>query len=201
MKTKKIINYLKNNLNKENIGSMFLAGSQPEYLDMKKDIDVFFIMKRGRENEFLDDLTSRSETLVSSSKDMTYSFFRGPLKFSDKGLVHYIIYSEKPLKHEKSSDAFVNEAKQVLKCAGVKNTLIFGRTPSDYLIDVDLNDRNVLRKESDKFRTKYESFLENNFIEFGEWVKNSGAWSFERSRIYPDNFQKRYLKKYFLKNM
>ena len=47
--SKEVINYLKDNLKKENIASVFIGGSLPEKLIPESDLDIFIIWKKREE--------------------------------------------------------------------------------------------------------------------------------------------------------
>lgn len=197
--SKEAIDYVKRNLNKRDYVSMFVAGSLPKKLLPQSDLDIFFIVDGKYKNQFFDNLKKIMDEFVSKNKSVTYSFFRGPLKYKYKGLIHFLIFTHEKELDMTNKELFLNEHISVLKNHLKSAKIIYGKSLS-YL----LKNMNWERKDTsgtDWIKRKRKLLREENVIQYRLWKKTKKGWKFIRIRKKPSKFLKEYLLKYFSKHL
>lgn len=201
MKTsKEVILYLKKNLDIHNLLTVFYAGSIPNELTSESDLDIFIVMKKGKEDRFLNNLTRTMNKFIEKDNSVTYSFFRGPLKYKNKGLIHFIIYTEEHMPTTSFGDAFKDEIREVLKTLAQSAKVIKGKNPKAILKKIDLNVASKKGHDITKLKNKYKIFQEKNYIKYREWKKTKAGWRFNPTKKYASKFFRTYLMHYFKKN-
>lgn len=107
-----VISYLKKNLSKKYYVTMFVSGSLPKELEPGTDLDIFIVMKNEFRDNFFKNLDKIMKNFTNKNKKTTYAFFRGPIKYKNKALIHFIIYTDVIIKERV---AFRQELIQILK--------------------------------------------------------------------------------------
>jgi hypothetical protein len=199
-KSLEVLTYLKKNLNKNNCISLFYAGSIPEELIPQSDLDIYYIIKNSRKNHALDELSNMMNKFISEHNGVTYSFYRGPIKYKNKGLVHFLIYLENQIEG-KSRQAFSQENKPVLKSISSSAVVLLGKHPKELLEEVVLDDNIGINKSMDSWKKKRDKLLKHNRIYHPSWKKIDGEWDFVRVYKTPSNFLRAYLLKYYEKHI
>ncbi len=198
----KIINYsylrdyLKRNIKQDCVRSLFVAGSVKDKLLIGSDIDIFAIVYKNKLNSFLNDLTKNMRLFIKNNPKFTYSFFRGPIKFESKILLHFIIYTDN-LNRIKSVQDFQNEPPQVFEGILNKYDLILGEDPIRIKGEMDL-DNSSRHKREEYMKLKSEYFFRNGAVKYKEWKKKNSNWVFADTIIKLSPWQKDKLGKYFL---
>ena len=113
--SKQVINYVKDNLNSKYYLSFFIAGSMPNKLLPQTDLDIFIVINGKYRNEFFDNLTNIMDKFISKDRSITYSLFKGPIKYKTKGLIHFIIYTEEGNDEYGNREQFKHELRGTLK--------------------------------------------------------------------------------------
>jgi hypothetical protein len=197
LKSEGVINYLKENLDSENFISMFLAGSVPEELEPKSDLDFFFVIRGEKKDEFFEELTSLMDKFLKDEKNVIYSFFRGPIKFEHKGLVHFLVYTDES--YDENGSMFSSERLPVLKGLLGSAELLGGKNFDELLREFDLDDEEKTEVDVKKGQNKYEILKEEGTVNYPEWKKTEKGWKFERTELKVSGWQKDYYVSYFEK--
>lgn len=197
----KIINYselrsyLKDNLKLDCLRSLFIAGSVKEEFSGGSDIDIFVIIYEDKLNSFLDDLTQKMNKFIEDNPSFIYSYFRGPIKFEEKILLHFVIYTDNPDKPKKVED-FQNEPPQVFEGILKRYDLISGEDPINLKGEMNLDEPS--REEREEYmKKKAEYFFKEDIVKYSEWKKENKEWKFISSQIKLSSWQKEHLEKYF----
>lgn len=196
-----IISYLKSNINKENYVSMLLVGSKPPELLPGKDLDIFLVIKGWRKNEFFEDLVAKMDKFVEDNSNITYSFFRGPIKDENKFLIHFVIYTEEKEVDSNNKEIFINEQRTVLKNLTNSAELISGKSLSELLENVDLNEKEKISGALNKTKEKYEILKRENYVNYPEWKKTKKGWKMRRTKKRLSKYLRNYLLNYFERNL
>jgi len=199
---KDVVNYLKNSLNRENLETIFVVGSLPEELVGGSDLDIICVIKSENKDEFFEDVKNKMDNFLKDKPRLKYSFFRGPLKYKNKGLIHFLVYVyEKNPKNPKSSELFVNESVQVLNSYLTTGKVLFGKKPSMLVKNVNQGNLQKLNIGIAKTKSKYEILKKKNTINFPQWKKTSNGWKLLRNRIFASKYFRNYLINYFEKRI
>jgi hypothetical protein len=180
---------------------MFIAGSTPDELFPESDLDIFIVMKHGHEDRFFDNLTYIMDKFLYGDKTVKYSLFRGPLKYKNKGLIHFIVYTEEPLKKGYTTDAFKHELRHVLESLNKTAKIIQGKSIKELIKDVNLKDKKTADSHLDRIRKKYSTFRNKNFIRYRQWKKTPKGWRFVPTWRYCSKYFRTYMNHYFKKNL
>lgn len=199
-RSNEVVEYLKNNLTKKYYESLFYIGSKPEFLVPQSDFDIFFIVKNDKKNEALDELHYLMSKFVKQNEGVAFSFYKGPIKYKYKGLVHFLIYLRDEVPG-KSNLAFSQDHKVVLKNAINLCTLVRGTHPEDLLKHVNLNDEENIGASMDKWREKKKRLIDKNIMSNNCWKKKDDEWSLKKVYKTPSFFLRNYLLKYFDKHI
>lgn len=195
-----VVKYLKNNLTKRYYESLFYIGSKPEFLVPQSDFDIFFIVKNNKKNEALNELHHLMTGFVKKNKNITFSFYKGPIKYKHKGLVHFLIYLKDEVP-KKSNLAFSQDHKVVLKNAMKQCNLIEGTHPKELLKHVNLDDEENVNASMNKWREKKKRLIEKNIMSNNCWKKKNNDWLLKKVYKTPSLFLRNYLIKYFEKHI
>ncbi|MCR4327854.1 MAG: hypothetical protein NUV46_04725 [Nanoarchaeota archaeon] len=198
--SEEVIKYLKTNLNEKNFLSFFTAGSIPKELIPGSDLDLFFIVRGTNKNNFFDSLDEISKKFIHKKRNITYSFFRGPLKFKTKALIHFIVYTEENHSAFGNREQFKHELEPVVNSLINSSKLISG-IPLNKLIKKISRDNRNLKEDINYLGSKYDILKKEGFIKYREWKKCGNDWKFLDAKIYPNKFLKNYLIKYYEKNL
>ena len=117
--SKEAIDYVKKNLDGKNYISMFVAGSIPNELIPQSDLDIFIIVNGEYKNKFFNNLKEIMDEFVSKNKETVYSFFRGPLKYRNKGLIHFMVYVTENNNELGTRGLFKHGLKQIMDRQGI----------------------------------------------------------------------------------
>ena len=196
MKTR---NFLDNFLKQKFItycSSVFLAGSVPDKLTNGKDIDVFVVINDKNVNLFLTEVSKFMNNIVKENPSITFSFLRGPIKFNNKGLVSFLVYTESEKFSAKDKRLFVNERKIILKKLMKTGKVIYGKPINEIVGNFDF-DNSILEKEKEELRKKGKCLNDNGYLDYPEWKRICGKWKFIRMKRKPSDKSKNIIKKYF----
>lgn len=199
--SKDTIKYIAKNLKKENYVCLFVAGSIPEELIPQSDLDIFIVVKNDKTQEFFDDLTKIMNSFLKTRKRIEYSFFRGPLKYKNHALIHFITYLENETDKRTKGSPFSEEAFHVLKSLMSKYRLIKGKDPKTLLKNYDFNNNTIKEKHRTKSEGKYKILKKEGYIKYREWKKINGIWKFTYTKKYASKWLKNYLLSYYEKNL
>ena len=193
-----VINYLKKNLDKRNYLSMFITGSIPEQLVPQSDLDIFIIIKNSNRNQFFNSLTQIMDKFIINKKQITYSFYRGPLKYKYKGLIHFIIYTDIKTREGVS---FNDEHLQLLKSFKEKAKIISGKTICELTSDIDWSLKEDKDMNKKWLKKKYDLFKKTKSINHKKWVKIGNNWKIRRIWKKPSKFLTGVLNEYYEKHL
>jgi hypothetical protein len=197
-----VISYLNKNLKKRNIVSLFIAGSVPNVLLPKSDLDIFIVIKAQRKNYFFENLANIMNPFVKNNKGIKYSLFRGPLKYNNLGLIHFIVYTEEKNSNDYEDRVqFRNESRPVLKSFLKKSKIIYGKTIKQMTQEINWKDTNKFNEDILRLKDKYIILKNKNWIKYREWKNLNGNWEFIPTKKYPGKFLKKYLIHYFKNNL
>lgn len=196
--SKQVLKYLKENLNFKQCVSVFIAGSVPEKLVPESDLDVMIVIKGRYKDEFLDNLKRIMDRFVEENKSVTYSFLKGPIKYKNKGLVHFILYSwedhdkignKEQFKHEHLSMAY--------KLMQTEKTL-YGKKINQ-MLNFNKVSKKDLKEDVKYFKEKYGDLRKAKFILSREWRKTKSGWKLVQFKRNLDPYTRSYLLKYVQK--
>ena len=197
--SKEVIKYLEKNLDKKNILSMFIAGSIPLELIPGSDIDIFIVAKDKKEQKLLDNISSSMNQFKKVNNQITYTFYRGPIKYKHKGLVHILFYTEKE-SNKKMRYAYTSENTPVIKSHLKNAKIIYGKSIREIIKDIKLT--NELYADANKrWTNKYKILLKKNRIKHPCWKKKNNRWIMEYHRKSPSKYLREYLIKYYKKHL
>ena len=180
---------------------MFVAGSIPEELIPKSDLDIFIVVDGRYRNEFFNNLVAIINPFVKKRKGLTYSFFRGPLKYKNKGLIHFIIYTEEWNNEYGNREQFKHELRETLKNFLKTGKVIMGKSINYLVRDVDFSKRDIKYDNTKVIGEKYKTLKDKGYIKYKKWKKTKKGWKLMRARKYPSEFFKNYLLNYFKKHL
>ncbi|MCA9485961.1 MAG: hypothetical protein KC506_03905, partial [Nanoarchaeota archaeon] len=183
------------NLNSERYISFFLAGSVPEVLEPKADLDFFFVIPGNQREEFFGELTGLMNKFLEGEEEVIYSFFRGPIKFEDKGLIHFLVYTDES--YDENGSMFTSERLPVLKGLLGNAKVISGKSFDELLESFDFEDSERVKTDLKKGESKYEILKEKGTVNYPEWKKTAEGWKFMRTELKVEGFLKEYLLGYF----
>ncbi|MFH1325464.1 MAG: hypothetical protein ABIH49_01685 [archaeon] len=186
--------YLKKSVPKKYVRSLFIAGSAKEELPPGSDVDTFFVAYKETLNEFLNDLTSKLKSFVKRNPSFMYTYFRGPIKFENKILIHCVIYTNG--KGPGKIEDFQNEPPQVFEGILKKYDVILGDNPIKIKPEMDLGKKPHKERE-EYMKRKANEFWNRNSVTYREWKKTKDKWAFEIKTIKLSPWQKEHLEKYF----
>ena len=192
------IYYLKKSLDKRYYVSMFISGSLPKELEPGTDLDLFIVMKDKFRNNFFNNLDKIMKNFIKKNKKITYAFFRGPIKYKNKALIHFIIYTDIPTKERV---AFRQELLQILKNHKKNAKILYGKSINDLVKGIDLEDKEKQKAHIEKIRKRQRLFKKTGYIAYRKWKKVNGHWVLRRTWIKPGKFLKPHIKKYYQKNL
>jgi len=198
--SKEIIKYLKTNLNKKYYESMFTAGSLPEKLIPKSDLDIFIIIKNEYINPFFDNLNLIMKEFTKKNKSVIYELFRGPIRHRNKGLIHFMVYTQKPTETPEDHAPFMEEHYYTIRSLMKTANIISGKKLRSI---VDL--KKLKKEESGKAQyarsmEKYKIILKENIAPWREWTKTKKGWKLIKKNRRLNNFFREYLIKYYKKS-
>ncbi len=198
--SEEVINFVKKNLEKKFYISMFVAGSVPEKLTPQSDLDIFIVMKNKYREAFFNNLNDIMDRFMRNEKNLTYSFYRGPLKYKNKGLVHFIIYTDVDTSEGAS---FKGELLQMLRIFKEKGSvrIISGQTISELTEGVDWNDKKRIEFDMGRVGNPYKLLLNKNLVIYKQCMKVNGKWKYTKTWKRPSKFLANYLSGYYLKNL
>ena len=199
--SKKVLEYLKKNVSDKNIASMFVAGSLPEKLLPGSDLDIICVIKEEKKNEFFENIIAIMDELLKNQKNITYTFFRGPIKLEKDGLIHFVIYTESEKQDFQDREQFVGESRPVLKGFLSNNYLLKGKSVEELTKEVDFLNTEISEKDLNNMLKKRKILLEKGTINYPLWNEINGDWTFSRKEIKANSFLKQYLLKYYEKNI
>ena len=199
--SKKVIEYLKNNVLDENIVSMFISGSIPESLSPGSDLDIICVIKEEKKNEFFENIVVIMDELVKNQENITYTFFRGPIKLEKDGLIHFVIYTESKKPDFQDREQFIGESRPVLKGFLSNNYVLKGKSVEELTKEVDFSNTEISEKDFTNMLKKRDILLEKGTINYPLWEEINGDWKFSRKEIQTNSFLKQYLLKYYEKNI
>lgn len=138
---------------------------------------------------------------LKNKQDIKYTFFRGPIKYKNKGLIHFVIYlkSKKPDFEDRAQ--FIGESRPVLKSLLAKHEIINGERIEQLLKNVDFSNTNITKKDISKMRTKHERLIKEDKICYSEWKKTKNGWQFIRTNKKVSKYLKNYLNNYYTKHI
>jgi len=199
--SKEVIEYIKKNMDPLHYLSFFVAGSAPKSIAPKSDLDLIFVIKGEYKNQFFESLKCIMDKFLSKDNSAVYSFFRGPLKYQDKGLIHFVIYTEEGSDEFGNREQFKHELRETLKNFLNNGKVVNGKSIKFLLKKVDFT------KRDDKFanhlvlKEKYAVLKNKGYIQFKEWKNTSRGWRLVKSKKYPNKFFRNYLINYFEKHL
>lgn len=164
--SREIIKYIKKNLDKKDYSSMFIAGSLPQNLVPTSDLDIFFVIPSSKKDYFFDNLSSIMDNFVKIHKGIIYSFFRGPIRYKHKGLIHFLIYTEEKIPNFNNTEQFVSESRLVLRKLLKTARVIRGKSLRELTKEADLKNKVVASKNVEKMKEKYNLLQNHNKISF-----------------------------------
>jgi hypothetical protein len=196
-KSVEVIDYIKNNIDSRNYISLFVSGSIPEYLIKKKDLDIFVIMKKERTQQCLNNIDSIMKEYLHNENDTAYSFFRGPIKHTYKGLVSFSIYTDDDatirasIYHENLK--FLEQVQKTEKTLGGKKLCeVLKDAPHATMLKTDAS-------KNKKAHDRYKTLIEKNYIKYPQWTKIAGEWELVSKYKKTGKWYKQYLIEYFNK--
>jgi GNAT superfamily N-acetyltransferase len=202
MKTsKEVIEYLKKNIDRKDYTTFFTAGSLPEKLIPQSDLDLFFVIRNDRVDQFFDRLTRIMKRFLGNDRSARYSLFRGPLKYKNQGLIHFIVYTEDANENTNMGDAFKSELNHVKKSLLKTADIVSGSELKHIIKAEDLKNEKLSKKHIDKMKMKYTILKTKGYIKFREWKKTKNGWRFTYTRKYASDWFKDYLIHYYKKNL
>jgi hypothetical protein len=194
-----VIRYVQDNFNPNHYETLFVGGSVPEIMVPQSDLDIYVSVKSENKNDFFSRLTFFMDSFIFYRQGITYSTYRGPLKYKNKGLIHFLCYTSDVGVDLSDKAPFRNENRLVLKSLLKNHTLLGGATLKDVLKDVNLEDTEVIGKEIEKLKWKLELLKTKGYNCHKEWKLNDGNWEFTQTKKYCSDFLKDYLIKYYEK--
>ena len=172
--SKEIISYLNENLDKNTYISFFISGSLPEKLVPQSDLDLFFVIDETKKDIFFDKLSKLIKKYINQSNEkITYTFFRGPLKYKDKGLIHFLVYTTNKNTEPLNKELFINEHRTVLISLIHSAKVINGKDLYELTRSVDLKDFHQLKSNNNRSNEKYILLKKEGYINYPEWKKNN----------------------------
>jgi len=201
VESKEVIEYLLNHLDLKNCVSMFVAGSVPEVLEPQIDLDVFFVIDERKKAVFFDNLVEVTDKFVKKNSGVVYSFFRGPIKFERKGLIHFSVYTESNNYTAENKELFVNEHTTMLRSLLKTGKVLYGKSAKMLLKDVDLSNTDSINEHKERSREELRILKEKSYVDFPEWKKTSLGWKLVRTKIKADAFLRKDLIGYFEKSL
>jgi hypothetical protein len=190
------IEYIKKNLDKKNYLSLSISGSMPANILPKGDLDIFLIMRKDRQQQCLENLNTIMRDFVKRDKKVTYSFFRGPIKYAWKGLISFSIYNDdKPDQRE----SIFYEDKQFLKNVMKKSKTIGGVDIKDILKKRPILNDAINDAKIKKLKSKYKTLLKKNYIKYPQWKKIEGKWALVSNYRYAGKWYREYMINYYEK--
>jgi len=198
--SKEVIAFLRQHVSKQKYVGIFYAGSLPKILIPGSDLDIFLVMKHNKDQECLNELSTLMKIVQKNHTEITYSFYRGPVKYKHKGLVHFIIYSQNKQKNNPSAH-FLEENRQVLANLKKSAKTIIGKHPRTILGNFDVHDSNSNKETRERWIKKYKRLLRYNRIQHREWKKIRGKWKFRYTYKQPNKYLREYLIKYYKKTI
>lgn len=199
--SKEAIEYIKNNIDENNLVSMFVAGSLPNELTPKTDLDIFFVIKDSKKDDFFENLSFIMNKFIAKYKGITYTFFRGPIKYKNKGLIQCLIYTETTTPDFNDREQFVGESRHILKSLISTAEVIKGKSLLALTKGIDWSNIEKAKEDIDNMKRKYSLLQEKNKISYPEWKKTKNGWRFLRTNKYVSKFLKEYLSNYYSKNI
>ena len=175
------------------VRSVFVAGSFADEIVPGSDLDLFIIVHKKHLNSFLNSFSRKLKLFIDKNPSFIYTFFRGPIKFENKKLIHCVIYTDGKVGNV--SD-FQNEPPQVFEGILNKYEVLIGEDPKIIAPEMNLNEPSRNERES-YMRQKAKYFWDEGKVVYREWVKVGESWKFERKTIELTGWQKEHLKKYF----
>jgi hypothetical protein len=168
----------------------------------ESDLDLFFVIDETKKDVFFNSLTQLMNLYIGrSDKKITYTFFRGPIKYKTKGLVHFLVYTISKNPNQTNKELFINEHKTVLISLVNTAKLIYGKNLNELVRDVNLKDSVQLENNVNRLKEKYEILKQEGYIDYPEWKKTRKGWQFLRTKKFASSFLKEYLLKYFEKGL
>jgi hypothetical protein len=173
--------------------SFFKIGSANNSIEEGSDIDLVFVIDEYVKNTFFDEALKRLMTLKKKDVKLDYTFFRGPIKYSDKKLIHFLVYTKEQL---------LGENQPVLKSYLKSGKVIKGMKISNLLKGLKF-DR--LLEDQKHMEDKWKKIMCCNKIRYPEWSKTKNGWALKPKEIRLDSFQKvcwnNYTSKFKTKNL
>jgi len=196
-----VIKYVSANINRLNYSSMFIAGSLPEKLIPTSDLDIFFVIKGWKKDNFFENLTEVMDGYIKKHKEVTYTLFRGPIKYKHKGLIHFIVYTEER-KHDFSDrEQFIGESRPVLKTLLKNGKVVRGKSLESLLLGINWSDVNTIENDIANMKRKYSILQKENKINYKQWKRTPNGWKYLKTTKHVSKFLKEYLTHYFKKNI
>ena len=187
MKTSKVIEELKR-LPLNTYYSFFRVGSASEDLEKGGDLDLVFVINEEHMTKFFDSAVKTLNSLKKLDKDLDFTFFRGPIRYKNKKLIHVVVYTKQQ---------FINENQPVLKNYLDTGKVISGISLKNLLRDVKFT---KLKENLEQMEAKWGKILLTGKINFPEWKKIGNNWELVRTEIVLGDFQKEYWHKYIQKH-
>jgi hypothetical protein len=138
---------------------------------------------------------------VKNNSGIKFTFYRGPIKYKYKGLIHFLVYTWDEKSDFKNRKQFISEARPVLKSLIKNSKLISGKSLNSLTEDIDFSDREVNDREIENIKSKYNLLCSKNKVSYREWIKTKRGWKFLRKSRPASKFLKDYLRGYYLKNI
>lgn len=197
-KSADLINFLKNSIESKNYVTMLVAGSKPEILGPQTDLDIFTVVRDEKRDEFFENLKLAMNNYLKDYSGTKYSLYRGPLKYKNHGLIHFLCYTD-----EHNTDDVVsiyNENRTVLRTL-INVPAISGKNLSNILSGINIYDESKISLEKEKYLKKLNILKEKGYNQHREWKKEGDEWVFEYTKKYASKFLKEYLIHYYEKNI
>ena len=127
-------------------------------------------------------------------------FFRGPLKYKHKGLIHFIVYTQnKKYPDTNNREQLIGETLPVLKSLIDGAKVIVGKDLQSLTKDVDFSNMNTLEVDISSFKRKYDLLINKQKTSYRAWTKTRNGWRFRRQTKKVGDFLRDYLKNYYEK--
>lgn len=186
MQIKKIIDELKK-IPRDIYYTFFRIGTTVDVLKPNGDLDLFFIIKGSRKNDFFMHALKILDTLKKEDKYLNYSLFRGPTKYKGKKLIHFLVYTKKQ---------FLDMRQPVIKSCLEKGKVISGVSLKKLLRNFKFDRIGTDQKEMEE---KWAKTLKEGKARHTEWIRSGNSWKVVHKTIKLDNFQMRHWRKYVSK--
>lgn len=179
---------------------MFVAGSMPRELVPQSDLDIFIVIKNRYRDAFFNNLKSIMNKFTRDKRNLTYSFYGGPLKYKNKGLIHFIICTDVRT-HEGAS--FEEGLLQMLKHFKVSGNvkIISGENIAKLAKNVDWNDKKRAKKDIESVSKHYAELINKKYVVYKQWKIVNGNWTFTKTWKKPSRFLFDYLCRFYKKNL